>query len=61
MTNLPTLRVLAALLLIDPADPTDDDDLEAAGMLLARRVLRQIDDAHDRTEPLPHVHLHLVR
>jgi hypothetical protein len=43
------LRVLAAVLLIDPDDPDDADDLEMAGMLLARRVLREA----PRGEPLP--------
>jgi hypothetical protein len=41
MLNLPTLRVLAAVLLIGPDDPDDADDLEAAGLLLARRVGRR--------------------
>ena len=49
MANLPTLRVLAAVLCIDPDDPDDAEDLEAAGLLLARRVLRALrDDPHDR-------------
>ena len=41
MTNLSNLRVLAAVLLIDPDDPDDADDLAAAGMLLARRALHE--------------------
>ena len=49
MLNLPTLRVLAAVLLIDPDDPDDADDLEAAGLLLARRVEREA----AREEALP--------
>jgi hypothetical protein len=51
--ELPSLRVIAALLLINPDDPADPDDLEAAAMLLARRVLREIDDALDGGDPLP--------
>ena len=50
---MPTLRVIAALLFIDPDDPADSDDLEAAAMLPARRVLREIDDALDGGDPLP--------
>ena len=49
MLNLPTLRVLAAVLLIDPDDPDDADDLEAAGLLLARRAEREA----AREEALP--------
>lgn len=45
MTNLPTLRVLAAVLCIDLDDPDDAEDLEAAGLLLGRRVLRELDGA----------------
>jgi hypothetical protein len=41
MVDLPTLRVLALLLHIDPTDPDDADDLETLGMLLASRVLRE--------------------
>jgi hypothetical protein len=33
---LPSLRVIAALLHINPDDPADSDDLKAAAMLLAR-------------------------
>jgi hypothetical protein len=49
MPNLPTLRVLAAVLLIDPDDPDDAGELEAAGLLLARRVQREA----ARDEALP--------
>lgn len=48
MTNLPTLPVLAAVLCIDLDDPDDADDLEVAGLLLARRVLRELGEP-----PLP--------
>lgn len=58
MTNLPTLRVLAAVLLIDLDDPDDTDDLEMAGVLLARRALREA----ARDEPPPdRPRLHVVR
>ncbi|MDT0352900.1 hypothetical protein [Pseudonocardia charpentierae] len=62
VTKQPTLRVLAALPLTDHDDPVDERNLEAPGMLLARHVLREIDNAHDGSEQLPHrAHLHPVR
>ena len=58
MPNLPTLRVLAAVLCIDPDDPNDADDLEAAALLLVNRVLREVHDTN-RAEPRGR-RLHLV-
>ena len=56
VTNLPTLRVLAAVLLIDLDDPDDAEDLEMAGVLLARRTLRET--ARDQPPPdRPRLHI----
>ena len=60
MVGVPTLRVLATVLLIDPDNPDDAADLEAAGMLLARRVLREMREADD-DPPLLRPHLYVVR